>query len=76
MPTATKTLTKVRVQVTLYTGDDILTGKPKYRSHSLSSVRKDVTARETYDVVDAIYELQEHMIYNIEQVDVSEITGS
>lgn len=75
MPTASKELMSVRIQVTLFTGEDLMTGKPTYRNQSLSKVREDVTAREAYDVVEAVYDLQKHMIYNIQQIDVSELNG-
>lgn len=70
-----KHLVSVRVQVKLYTGVDLTNGKPIYRTHSLSNLRKDVTPKEAFDVVTAVYDLQEHMLHDVEQIDVSELSA-
>lgn len=62
-----------QLRLVLYDGEDILTGKPIYRSKNFNNVKTDANANQLYDVAVAFANLQERTLYNIERRDDSNI---
>lgn len=67
-------MTSSQLRLVLYDGEDLLTGKPIYRSKNFNNVKPSVSAKQLFDVAVAFSELQERELYMIERRDNSEIT--
>lgn len=70
-----KRLLKSDVLVTLYTGNDTITGNPIYKSSNLNGVDIDVSPDVAVYSVDVLMGLQQHSVYEIQQRDTSDLFG-
>ncbi|HLR09069.1 MAG TPA: DUF1659 domain-containing protein [Bacillota bacterium] len=61
------------LRLVLYDGDDIETGKPIYKTKSFSNVKTAATADQLYAIAQAVAELQERSLYNVERRDTADI---
>lgn len=62
-----------KLQLILDDGEDVLTGKPVYKTKSFNNVKTTATATQLYAIASAVAGLQERPLYNVERLDSSEI---
>lgn len=63
-----------QLRLVFFDGEDLLTGKPIYKSKSFNNVKTTATAAALYEVANVLTELQERPLYLIERRDNSEIS--
>lgn len=63
-----------QLRLVFFDGEDLLTGKPVYKSKSFNNVKTTATAVALYAVANALTGLQERPLYLIERRDNSEIS--
>src|SRR5699024_12839128 len=61
------------LRLVLYDGDDIESGKPIYKTKSFSNDKTAATADQLYAIAQAVAELQERSLYNVERRDTADI---
>ncbi|TXL66690.1 DUF1659 domain-containing protein [Cerasibacillus terrae] len=69
---ATASMINSRLRMVFYAGEDVLTGKPIYKTKTFN-LQEDATDKEIYDVAEALQSLQQRSLYNVERVDKFEI---
>lgn len=62
-----------QLRLVFYDGEDIDTGKPKYKSKTFNNVKTTATAEQLFTIATALEPLQERSLAKIERKDSGEI---
>jgi len=72
---AQATMLDSALRLVFYTGDDIETGDPIFKTKGFNNVKANATADQLFEIAQAISSLQEHDLYRVERRDNTEIAS-